>query len=64
MWFSSYDHFRDIICKTPSGGQNVIFLFFDNFLKTLCLFTERESLQFWSWDFAAVKLKGVICYLF
>ena len=31
--FSNYDHFSDIICKTPSSGQNVISLFFNIFLK-------------------------------
>ena len=24
FWFSSYDHFSDIIYKTASSGQNVI----------------------------------------
>ena len=41
FWFSSYDHFSDIICKTPSSGQNVISLFFNNFFENLCLFSER-----------------------
>ena len=35
FWFSSYDHFSDIICKTRSSGQNVI-PFFGTFLK-LCV---------------------------
>ena len=30
FWFSSYCHFSDIIYKTPSSGQNVISLFFNN----------------------------------
>ena len=42
LWFSSYDHFSDIICKTPSSRQNVICLFFDNFFKNFCLFSERD----------------------
>ena len=42
FWFSSYDHFSDIICKTPCSQQNVISLFFDDFLKNLCLFSERD----------------------
>ena len=31
-----------IICKTPSSGQNVLSLFFINFFKNLCLFSERD----------------------
>ena len=42
IWFSSYDHFSDIICKTPSSDQNVFSLFFNNYFKNLCLFSERD----------------------
>ena len=42
FWFSSCDHFSDIICKTPFSGQNVISLSFNIFLKNLCLFSETD----------------------
>ena len=33
-----------IVFQTPSSGQNVISLFFDNFFKHLSLFSERDSI--------------------
>ena len=42
FWFSSYDHFTGIICEAPSSGQTVIYLFFNNPFKNLCLFSERD----------------------
>ena len=30
---TGYDHFGDIICKTPSNGENLISLFLIIFLK-------------------------------
>ena len=50
LWFSSYDHFSDIICESPSSGQNVISLIFDDFLK-ICVYLVKETsilkLRFW-----------------
>ena len=42
FWISSYDHFNDSNCKTPSSGQNVISFFFDNFFVHLHLFSEID----------------------
>ena len=42
IWFRSYDHFSDIICKTPSSDQNVFSLFKKIFFFNLCLFSERD----------------------
>ena len=41
VWFSSYVHVSDIICKTPSSGQNGI-LFFNIFLK-VCVYLGKET---------------------
>ena len=42
FWFSSYDHFSDIICKTLSSGQNVFSLFLDNFF-LICAYLVKET---------------------
>ena len=45
FWFSSYGHFSYIICKTSSGGQNIIFLFFNKIIKrivSISPFSEKE----------------------